>query len=93
MGRLQLDFKFHSTLVSLSGNHELTNIQEQLTKRGLLMQIQTYNTKGSSFCDLTGHLVIIQAFKQRTGYECQHQSYARSSETFLTPSTPANMQD
>lgn len=91
MGRLRLDFKFHSTLISLSGNHELTNIQEQLTKRGLLMQIQTYNAKGSSFCDLTGHLVIIQALNARdTDASIRAmQDHLRSSYT----STPVNMQE
>lgn len=90
MGRLRLDFEFHSVLVSLSGNHELTNIQNQLTKRGLLMQIQTYHTKGSSFCDLTGHLVIIQALNQRNTDACIRalQDHLRHSYA----STPENMQ-
>lgn len=91
MGRLRLDFEFHSKLVSLAGNDELTNIQEQLTKRGLLMQIQAYNAKGSSFCDLTGHLVIIQALNERNTDACIRAMQEHLRHSYA--STPANMQD
>ena len=33
MERIRLDFDFHLTLVSLSGNQVFTDIQEQLTKK------------------------------------------------------------
>lgn len=37
MERIRLDFDFHLTLVSLSGNQVFTDIQEQLTKKGRLI--------------------------------------------------------
>ena len=41
MERIRLDFKFHQVLVELSGNQVFTDIQEQLTKKGRLIQIHT----------------------------------------------------
>lgn len=63
--RIRLDFEFHNTVVALSGNHELANIQNQLTKRGRLMQIQSYIERGNEFCDLSGHTEIINALNAR----------------------------
>lgn len=79
--RLRLDFEFHTMLISISGNRELTTIQKQLTKRGMLMQIQSYCAEGSSFCDLTGHLNILQALNARDTNACircmqDHLKYA-----------------
>lgn len=91
MERLKLDFKFHTTLVAISGNHELTDIQERLNKRGLLMQIQSYRKIGDSFCDLTGHLDIIQALNERNTEACitAMQKHLRHSYS----STPENTQE
>ena len=61
MERIRLDFKFHQVLVELSGNQVFTDIQEQLTKKGRLIQIQHYSENGATFCNLAGHLDILQA--------------------------------
>ena len=65
MERIRLDFKFHQVLVELSGNQVFTDIQEQLTKKGRLIQIQHYSENGATFCNLAGHLDILQALNDR----------------------------
>lgn len=70
MERIRLDFDFHLTLVSLSGNQAFTDIQEQLTKKGRLIQIQRYSENGATFCNLAGHLDILQALNNRNTAAC-----------------------
>lgn len=81
MERIRLDFDFHLTLVSLSGNQVFTNIQEQLTKKGRLIQIQRYSENGATFCNLAGHLDILQALNNRDTTACVKamQDHLRSS--------------
>ena len=70
MERIRLDFKFHQVLVELSGNQVFTDIQEQLTKKGRLIQIQHYSENGATFCNLAGHLDILQALNDRNTNAC-----------------------
>ena len=86
MERLRLDFHFHNTLVSIAGNDVLTDIQTQLTKRGLLMQIQSYRKKGDSFCHLTGHLDIIRTLNERDTAACVQAMQAHLRHAYA--STP-----
>ncbi len=80
--RIRLDYSFHTQFVALSDNMELCKIQEQLTKRGRLMQLQTYSQKGSSFCDLSGHLDIIRALNERDTDACLKAVQAHLSHAF-----------
>lgn len=70
MERIRLDCEFHAALSAISGNKELMSIQQRLSKRSRLMQIQAYNEEGSSFCDLAGHLDIIKALMDRDVNAC-----------------------
>ncbi len=70
MERIRLDCEFHAALSSISGNRELISIQQRLSMRSRLMQIQAYNEKGSSSCDLAGHLDIIRALMDRNVNAC-----------------------
>ncbi|MCD8083724.1 MAG: GntR family transcriptional regulator, partial [Clostridiales bacterium] len=88
--RIRLDFAFHNLFVALSGNHELTKIQEQITRRGRLMQLQIYRRQGASFCDLSGHLDIIRALHDRDTSSCilavkAHLGHSYASDSDVTP--------
>ncbi len=82
--RIRLDYEFHTNFVAISGNQEFINIQEQLTKRGRLMQLQRYLREGSNFCDLSGHLNIIRALNNRDTVECINAVKAHLSHSFNT---------
>ena len=90
MGRIKLDYQFHNTLVAISGNNELSKIQDQLTTRGILMQIQSYRTKGDSFCHLTGHLDIIRCLNERDTSGCIAAMQKHLAHSYA--STPENAQ-
>ncbi len=86
MERIRLDYEFHQQFVAISGNQELTSIQEQMTKRGRLMQLQKYIKEGSSFCDLSGHLDILRALNERNTEDCiraikEHLSHSYNPES------------
>lgn len=70
MERIRLDFEFHQVLVNLSGNQVFADLQEQLTKKGRLIQIQHYSENGATFCNLAGHLDILQALNDRNTAAC-----------------------
>lgn len=68
--RIRLDCEFHASLSSISGNKELISIQQRLSMRSRLMQIQAYQEKGRASCDLAGHLDIIRALMDRNVSAC-----------------------
>ncbi len=83
--RIRLDYAFHTGFVALADNQELIKIQEQLTKRGRLMQLQTYSQKGPSFCDLSGHLDIIRSLTDRDTSACIQAVQHHLGHSFETP--------
>lgn len=103
MERIRLDFHFHMTLISLSGNQVFTDIQEQLTKRGRLIQIQHYIENGATFCNLAGHLDILQALNNRDTKACikamqdhlrpAYASHEADSQVWNTVETALNTTD
>ena len=78
MELIRLDFDFHLTLVSLSGNQVFTGATDQ---KGRLIQIQRYSENGATFCNLAGHLDILQALNNRNTAACVKamQDHLRSS--------------
>ena len=89
--RIRLDCEFHTMLTTIGGNKELISIQQRLTKRSRLMQIQSYNQEGASFCDLAGHLDIIKALMDRNVDQCLQMVHNHLKHFYLSDDNDLNL--